>query len=283
VAGDVGHALSCTLTATYTLFPTTVSATSSQVTVQASGGGGGGGGGGGAPNIHVTVSASPIPHNVGDTFNYLITVTNPTGGASNDTTLTVNLPSQVSYQGSRVDRGPGCTVNGQTISCNLDFFSPGLSSTVSIGAQVNATGTATLTTSSYSSPQEYNPADSAITYTLTLGSGTTATPPPVTTPPPSATDAAATLELTGLKTILLGHGKPDLDFKLDASKGTKLTVKLLGKRNKLVASWHKTASKGKNILQLTLPPKARHPGKDKLELVEAGTTAVKSFTVTLKA
>ncbi len=73
-------------------------------------------------------------------------VTN-TGGASNGSSLTVNLPSQVSYQGFHVDRGPGCSASGQTISCNLDFFPPGQSSTVEIGAQVIAIGTATLTTS----------------------------------------------------------------------------------------------------------------------------------------
>ncbi len=282
---DSGHALACTVSATYPLFPTTVSATSTAVTIQpaagGASGGGGGGGGGGAPNLHVAVSASPVPHEVGDQFDYELTVTNE-GGASNGSTLTVNLPPQVAYEGFHVDRGPGCTASGQTVSCNLDFFPPGQSSTVQIGARVTAAGTATLTTSTFSSPGDYDPTNSAISFPLTIGStgGPSSPPPPAgvtPTPPP------ALVELSGLKAILLHLKHPSLTFKVNASGGTALMIELLGKNGKLLASWRKTAGKGTTLFKLLLPPRARRAGKDKLELLRAGMKAPTSYAIMLKA
>jgi hypothetical protein len=99
------------------------------------------------------VSANPIPHAVGDQFNYVLTITNP-GNGSASTTLTVNLPAGISYGGSKVDRGPGCSAAGQVVTCPLDFFPAGLSSTVLIGATVTANGTLTMATSTTSSPAD---------------------------------------------------------------------------------------------------------------------------------
>ena len=284
VAGDGGHVLTCKVTVTYTLFPVTVSASSTPATVQAGGSGsGGGGGGGGAPNIHVAVSSSPTPHAVGDQFDYSFLVTNQ-GGASNGTTLTINLPPQVSYQGYHVDRGPGCNASGQTISCNLDFFSPGMSSTVQIGAQITSPGTALLTTSTFSSPQEYNPADSAVTYSLSLGSTSTGPtqPPPAPPPPaPGGHGTAAAVTVSGLGPILLQVKRPTVRFVIHVSKQTTLAIRLVGKNGKVLATWHAKAAKGSSRLKLLLPKDARHRGRDKLEVLAAGAKSPKSWAVTL--
>ncbi len=285
-SADVGHALSCRVTATYTLFPATVSATSDPVTILAStggsGGGGGGGGGGGPPNLHVSVSASPIPHAIGDQFTYIVTVTNE-GGASSGSTLSVSLPPQVGYQGFHVDRGPGCSSSGPTLTCNLDFFPPGQTTTVLIGAQVTSTGTATLTTSTYSSPQEYDPTNSEVSFPLTIGSVTPAPPPTSGAEPPPARILPVVLKLAGLHATLLHLGHPSLSFTLNASRTTALTVKLIAKNGKLVGSWRELAHKGKKRYTMLLPARARHAGRVKLELVAAGGSAAMSSSLTLKA
>jgi hypothetical protein len=85
-----------------------------------------------------------------------------------------------------------------------------------------------------------------------------------------------------LQPILLHLKKPSLSFKLNTSKRTKITIELLGKNKKLLASWHKTTGKGTTDFRLLLPPKARHTGKDKLELLYAGLKNPETYAVTLK-
>ncbi len=201
-----------------------------------------------------------------------------------EATLTVNLPSQVSYQGYHVDRGPGCSNSGQTVNCNLDFFPPGQTATVQIGARVTATGTATLTTSTYSSPQEYDPTNSAISFTITIGTASAPTPSPTPVPvgkPAPVPATAAILSLGALKPVLLDVKRPTLALKLKTSKTTKLTIKLLLK-TKLIAAWHETARKGTDAIKLLLPPKARHAGHYKLELLQTGAKTAKTSAVIFK-
>lgn len=92
--------------------------------------------------------------------------------------------------------------------------------------------------------------------------------------------SAALLELSALKPIHLHARKPSLGFKLNASRTTSVTIRLLGKNHRLLASWHEQLKKGLHRLTLDLPPGARHPGRDTLQLAQTGTRA--SFTVTIK-
>jgi Subtilase family/Domain of unknown function DUF11/Fibronectin type III domain/WD40-like Beta Propeller Repeat len=250
------------------------------------GGGGGSGGGGPGPDDVVTVGASPIPRAVGDSFVYTVTVTNQ-GTNSDGTTLTINLPAGVSYQGSKVDRGPGCTISGQTLACFLDFFPAGAGSTVLVFAQVTSLANLVLTTSVSSSPGEISATDGAVMFTLNLASsggppsGSFApVPPPGTTP--SKTSTAAALSLSGLKTVLLHAKKPSLEFTARVSKTMTLTLTLLDSTGRQLARWTRYARAGSNSFTLLLPSKAKHAGHDVLKVSATGTTA-RSFTITLKA
>jgi Subtilase family/Fibronectin type III domain len=259
------------------------SALSNAVTPSAGGGGsGGGGGGGGLPNLHVAVSAVPVPAAVGETFTYRFTLTNP-GGVANATTLVVTLPSQVVYAGSRVDRGPGCVASGQTVSCFLDFFAPGQLSTELISARVVALGSATLTTRMDTHPQELRPSDSELSYTLAIGAGQAGSPSPAPGPRPALEKASspALLHLSGLKTIRLQLKRPALAFTLKLSKPTRLTITLRARNGNHLASWHKHAKQGSHPFKLLLPPKAKHAGHDTLQILEPGLKNPKTFTVTL--
>jgi hypothetical protein len=142
-----------------------------------SGGGGGGGGGSAPPNLHVSVSAAPTPQGVGDQFLYTIAISNQ-GSSSGSSTLTANLPSQVVYQGFAVDRGTGCTLAGQTVTCALGDFPGGASTKVILNARVSVPGTLVLTTSTSSSPGDANPADSAVSFSLQASGTGPAAPAP---------------------------------------------------------------------------------------------------------
>jgi probable HAF family extracellular repeat protein len=249
------------------------------------GGGGGGGGGGDAPNTKVTVSVQSSPHNVGDTYAYSINLVN-NGGSSNNTTLTVNLPSQTSYNGAVVDRGPGCTSAGTTVTCSLDFFPGGQTSTVIVGAKVNSLGTLVMTTSVTSNPSELN-ADGSVTTTLTLGGATAPTPSPAPAPTPlppkSLPQSLATLTLFALKPTLLHTQKPSLHLSLKASKATELTLTLRDKKGHTLATWHRHAASGSDTYALLLPAGARKPGHDTLQIDETGNTTHKTLGVTVTA
>jgi hypothetical protein len=231
------------------------------------------------------VSANPTPHAVGDQFNYVLTVTNP-GNGSASTTLVVNLPSQVTYGGFKVDRGPGCSAAGQVVTCPLDFFPAGLSSTVLIGATANANGTLTLTTSTASSPAETKPSDSAVTFTLTIGA---VTPAPTPSPPqPSRTKTtgaasfATLVVIAALKPVSVHGRRPSLRLSIKASKATGLVFTLLDAKGKPAAHWTRHENAGTTTFVLLLPAKALHPGHEKLKITETGNPAPKFVPVTFR-
>jgi hypothetical protein len=253
------------------------------------GGGSGGGGGGGAPNTKVSVAVQGSPHGVGDVFAYVVTLHNA-GGSSNNTTLTVNLPPQTSYNGALVDRGPGCNAAGTTVTCSLDFFPGDQTSQVVIGAKVTSLGTLVMSTSVFSNPAELN-ADGSVTTTLNLGGSAPApsfTPTPVSTPKPStapkaSTPTFATLILGALKPVLLHVRKPSLHVTMTASKATTLTLILRDKKGHALASWHEHAKAGKNTYTLLLPAKAKKTGRGTLEVLAAGSSTPSKQSLLLRA
>jgi len=247
------------------------------------GSGGGGGGGGPGPDLHVSASVSPTPQHVGDQYAYVITVQN-TGSTSGASTLTVNLPSQVAFNGSITDRGPGCTASGQTVTCPLDFFPAGLQDTVTIGARVAQPGTLVMTTSTSSSPPEIAPDDGVASSTIQIAA---APAPPTTTPAAprptrTAARAAVVLSLSRPKPILLSARHPSVALVVTVSKATRLTFDLRDAGGRKLAHWSRRARKGRNAFVLALPPRARHRGHEILRISETGGSRSKTVVLTLR-
>jgi Ca2+-binding RTX toxin-like protein len=138
-----------------------------------SSGGGGGGGGGGQPNLKLTVSG-PSGIGVGQGALLIFTLTEQSGTSSNKTDLNVQL-SGLTFTSAVVERGPGCSVSGSTVTCPQDFF-PGKSSyrvlmTVAVTAlPASAAG------SLVSVPSDSDPSDDKVTWTLAAPSALTPTP-----------------------------------------------------------------------------------------------------------
>ena len=229
------------------------------------------------------------PHDVGDQYAYAITILN-TGGNSDSSTLTVNLPAQTSYNGAIIDRGPGCSASGQTVTCPLDFFNFGLQTTVTIGAKVNALGTLVMSTAINSSPGEANPSDGVVTVSLNL-TGSSPAPPAAFTPPtvpgkPQQTIQAvkfATLAFSKPKTIHLSVAHPSLGLAVKASGAATFTIELVNSKGKKLAGWTKHVRAGTTSYSLRLPPGARHAGHDLVVIKETGNPARATRAVDLTA
>jgi Domain of unknown function DUF11/Fibronectin type III domain len=273
-----GTSYTFTVTATNLAGQGPASVASNSVTPTGVGGGGGGGGGGGAaPNLHVSVAASPTPHAVGDQFTYAVTVVNQ-GGSSNASTLTLKLPSEVTLLGTKVERGPGCSSSGVTVSCFLDFFPPALSSTVLVFVRVDALADLVLTTATTSNPGDSDPSDGAVSLTVTLSSPATLPSLPVSGASTSAHEPPRVIRITSVRVVKLRKGPPRLRFMIKSPKGGKLLVVLLDRRGHKLASWRKLVRRGVHGLTFALSPKARHKGEDRLRIHLPGS---KTATLTV--
>ena len=143
--------------------------------------GGGGGGNGAGPDLVVAASAMPTAPTVGTTVTYVLALRN-LGSPATRASLTVQLPSQVTYVSSQSDRGPGCT--GTTmLLCDLDFLSGDLVATLRIQTVVREAGTLTLTATSSAQPGDVQTANDVTTVVVTVASPVAQPPPPVARPP----------------------------------------------------------------------------------------------------
>jgi hypothetical protein len=200
----------------------------------------------------------------------------------------VNLPSQTSYNGALVDRGPGCNAAGNTVTCSLDFFPGEQTSTVVVGAKVTSLGTLVMSTSVFSNPAELN-SDGSVTTTINLGGSAPALSPSSTapaaapTPAKPSTPSFATLTLYALKPVVLHVRKPSLHVTVKASKPTTLTLTLRDKKGHALASWHEHANAGKNTYTLLLPAKAKKPGRGTLDVFATGNSAPSKQSLLLRA
>ncbi len=226
------------------------------------------------------MTAGPTPRAVNDQYVYAVVVANQ-GGSSNSSILTINLPAQLRLVTSSVDRGPGCSSSGQTLTCPLDFFPSGLTSTVFVTVQVAATGTFALTTSTFSSPSEQTPGNGVANLSLSVGS--VVVPPATPSVPAGAgtSSKALTFSVSALKKVALGRTKPKLTLVLRASKAGKLNLALLGARKHTLTHWSVRVASGTNRLSLLLPVKARTKGQYLLRISVGTGTAAKTFKVTV--
>ena len=145
-----------------------------------------------------------------------------------------------------------------------------------------------MTTSTSSFPAEINPSDGVTSVTVQIGPVVSTTPtafvpPPSSKPKTAAPAGFATLFLSKLKTVVLGHKASALTVTAKASAATTLELRLLDHTGKKVAAWKKRTHTGSNTFRLLLPPKAKHPGHVVLQITETGNPTPKKLPVTLKA
>src|SRR5581483_3913812 len=119
--------------------------------------------------IGLALSFGPQPQAVGDGFVYAVTVTNDSIQGSDQTVLTVVLPSGVEFVAFQVNRGPGCAVAGQTVTCNLDWFPGKFTDVVRITVRVTAAADLTARASVWSMPSDPNPANDTASVTTHVG------------------------------------------------------------------------------------------------------------------
>src|SRR5262249_2612623 len=104
--------------------------------------------------------------------------------AADSTTLSVVLPEAVSYVSAKVDRGPGCTAAGSTLTCPLGPFATNATSQVSLTVTVKTPGQLVCSASVASVPVDGDLRDN----TAFLQPGGAPIPP---TPPPAPVRKAA--------------------------------------------------------------------------------------------
>jgi hypothetical protein len=90
------------------------------------------------------------------------------------------------------------------------------------------------------------------------------------------------LSISRLKPIRLRHSpEPRLRFTAQLSQPTTLDVSLVSLSGKRLAAWRKHANSGRNTFALSLPLQARHAGRERLTISTAGSTAPKTYVITL--
>lgn len=218
-----------------------------------------------------------MPRAIGDHFQYQFTLQNR-GGTSRSTTLTVNLPAHVSYQGANADRGSGCTDSRQVVTCQLGAVPAGSTTTVVVNVTLGGTGTLTLSASTSSSPADARASDGSASLSIRTGGSA---PAPVPLKPPTA--PIARLIVSALHALSLHAKSPAVQLHLSSSRATSITVTLLDAKGHRLAGWSRRVKAGKNTLKLVLPGKAKHRGSDRLKIVAAGSKTAKILALRLVA
>jgi uncharacterized repeat protein (TIGR01451 family) len=151
-----------------------------------------------------------------DSFGYTITVTNTGAGTANDVVVTDTIPDGLEIDS--VD-GPGCSVAGQTVTCDVGDLAPGASVDITItvtareGACPSVDNSATVSWSDDSGSHEED--SNTVETDVDCVGGETVTPtppPPPTTTPPGGTaftgpdDDTLRLGLLAIGLLVIGTG-----------------------------------------------------------------------------
>ena len=228
------------------------------------------------------------PHNVGDQYAYAITILN-TGANSDSSTLTVNLPAQTSYNGAIIDRGPGCSASGQTVTCRST------SSTSGSRRLWSSERRSTLWHAGHVDRDQLEPGRGQ-----PIGRSRDRDPESHGLEPGSArrvhaADGArqaaaddpgrqvATLSISKPKKIHLSVAHPSLGLAVKASGAATFTIELVNSKGKKLAGWTKHVRAGTTPYSLRLPPGARHAGHDLVVIKETGNPTRVTRAVDLTA
>jgi uncharacterized repeat protein (TIGR01451 family) len=126
-------------------------------------------------NLLVAGSPDTTTPNVGDTLLVRFSVTDKNNSLAQNLHVSFNLSSGLQYASSSVDRGSGCTADGQAVNCDLNF----LGGVAPVGnilmfVKVTATGAQTLSATATCQQGVSSLTDATTTVTLNPG-GSTAT------------------------------------------------------------------------------------------------------------
>ena len=103
-------------------------------------GGGGGAGGGSIPDLTAEITTDAPPA-LGQSVTYRLRVYDKPGfGPTSHATAVFELPGQVQISSVYLGHGRGCTREGQTLACDLDFLGPGEDAVVVVVGTVTSPG-----------------------------------------------------------------------------------------------------------------------------------------------
>jgi hypothetical protein len=196
-----------------------------------------------------------------------------TGGNADSSTLHVTL-SGLQLVSAKVDRGSGCTGGGADVTCPLDFFNNGLSSSEELNVRVTSLPS-TLTASVSSSPS--GTSETATWYGAATPASATTTASTVVTPLRKPVTARSPLTLLSVKASAPRHvskGRPAITVYVKLAKPAKLELKLLDAKGRVRTNWSKGGKQGNAVMKLALPAKARRAGHDKLRVTVAGGNTI---------
>jgi len=120
-------------------------------------------------NVGLTLSASPSSASLllGQSVNYLLTVTNAGPNAATGVTLTNTLPAGMSFVSALSGQGQ-CTNTGGVVRCSLGNILPGGATTVQITATASALGAASNHAALAGTELDFDPANNAASHLVTI-------------------------------------------------------------------------------------------------------------------
>jgi hypothetical protein len=144
-----------------------------------------------------TVSASTISPFVGSQVIWTVGVaTKPLTGGATNVKATVTLPSQVSLDLTKANRGAGCgAAVGTTVVCDLDFIHATTPGVIELFTTVRAAGALVLTAAVTETETDVTLADNTASLTLNVPAASAPNPPapPASAPPATPPRIAPTL------------------------------------------------------------------------------------------
>lgn len=200
----------------------------------------GGGGGGLYPDIRVELTLDQTPAAVGDQVVYRARVyANPAAGPSEHVVAVFTVPAGVQIVSNQVDRGPGCSQSGQTLTCDVGWITPGVDSNVILIGKTASTGVQTLGVHVDASEEQTSTmADNDATVSFRLGadpstgSGSPSNPAPKTPPAATTPTVSGAIKVGRILTVKVklpafaSPGRTTVVYQWQACRGSRcLTVK----------------------------------------------------------
>jgi subtilisin family serine protease len=123
----------------------------------------------GVNDLYTTISASTASPTVGSSVVYRIGVAHRQGSpAAPKVSLAFTMPSGMTHVESTANRGPGCTLTGQTVACDLGYLPRTAEAELVVTATVAMTGMLTVLAAATPTPDDAKPNDNLVTHSVTV-------------------------------------------------------------------------------------------------------------------